>query len=217
MPANTSDQPQPTANIVGALTTDIEVAIDLFDKGVPVWLVCHNSSFPLSSTVLVNQVYPTVDMLIKQDLLPGSAVIWAGPAGAFRNRVCQSLRMGNINLGHTAYEAGPGHFVMVVNQGLSLIYLNSCELYSFPPSQALFCLLRLCQGLSLLHLWRDHQSKPHRRTKCLLQRHLVPFCLLSGPLQFSLTSRFPWINSSPLLPILRLEQIPSGGMPWEQW
>lgn len=120
MPMNDSAQPRSVAHVVGALTSDIQVAVDLFDKGVPVWLVRHSSCFP-ASTVLVDNVYPTLDSSICLDLLPGSAVIWAGHAGAFRNRVCQSLRSANITLGHSAYEAGPGRFVTVANQGWSFI------------------------------------------------------------------------------------------------
>lgn len=60
-----------------------------------------------------------LDQTICLDLLPGSAVIWGGHAGAFCNRVCQSLCSANIDLGHSAYEAGPGHFVTVANQGWS--------------------------------------------------------------------------------------------------
>jgi hypothetical protein len=115
MPPNTSSQARKVQHVMGALTPDVEVAIDLFDKGVPVWLVRHASMFPLS-TILINEVSPTLDPM-ELDLLPGSAVIWAGDAGAFRNRVCQSLRMASINLGHSAYQATPGRFVTVANQG----------------------------------------------------------------------------------------------------
>ena len=117
---NTSSEPRPVAHVVGALTPEVEVTIDLFDKGIPVWLVRHPSVFPLS-TVLVNEVWPTLDPM-ELDLLPGSAVLWAGDACAFRNRVCQSLRMANINLGHSAYQATPGRFVTIANQGWSLFF-----------------------------------------------------------------------------------------------
>ena len=47
-----------------------------------------------------------------------SAIIWSGAAGAFRNRVCQSLRMSNISLGHSAYQALPGRYITVGNQSV---------------------------------------------------------------------------------------------------
>jgi len=120
MPMNVSDEPRRTAHVIGALTYEVEVAMNLFDKGVPVWLVRHASSFPLT-TILVNEVRPALDPMVLE-LLPGSAVIWGGDSGAFRNRVCQSLRMASINLGHSAYQAAPGRFVTVANQGWFLIY-----------------------------------------------------------------------------------------------
>jgi hypothetical protein len=134
MPMNVSGQPRPTAHVVGALTHEIEVAVELFDKGIPVWLVRHCSAFPLSSIVLENEVFPTLDETIELKLLPGSGVIWAGPAGAFRNRVCQSLRSSNINLGHSAYEAAPGRFVTVANQGefvVLILIVIRCNCFSF--------------------------------------------------------------------------------------
>lgn len=115
LPVNDSNKPRPLAHVMGALTVEVEIAVRLFDEGVPVWLARHPSCFPLS-TILLNEVSPTVDEM-ELKLLAGSAVIWAGEAGAFRNRVCQSLRMANINLGHSAYRALPGRFVTVANQG----------------------------------------------------------------------------------------------------
>lgn len=115
LPATCADEPRPLANVMGALTPELEVAIRLFDQGVPVWLVRHASCFP-NSTILVHCVEPSLDEM-ELKLLPGSAVIWGGEGGAFRNRVCQSLRMANIRLGHSAYQALPGRFVTVANQG----------------------------------------------------------------------------------------------------
>jgi hypothetical protein len=120
LPPNTSGEALVPAKVVGTLTHEVEIAIRMFDMGVPVWLIRHPAVFP-SSTILVNEVVPELDPTIVVKYMPGSETIWGGSAGAFRNRVCQSLRMGNIRLGHCAYQALPGRFPTVSNQSSSSI------------------------------------------------------------------------------------------------
>jgi len=114
LPANPNDEPRAVAHVIGTLTVEVEVAVELYDKGVPVWLVRRPPDFPLSTTI-VNLVYPTIEPM-EFEFLHGSVALWSGPAGAFRNRVCQSLRMSNIQLGHSAYHAPAGPYLPVNNQ-----------------------------------------------------------------------------------------------------
>jgi hypothetical protein len=111
---NPIDEPRGTAHVIGTLTVEVELAVEFYDKGIPVWLVRRPCDFPLS-TIILNLVYPTLEPM-ELDFLAGSVALWSGPAGAVRNRVCQSLRMANIRLGHSAYQAPPGPFLPVNNQ-----------------------------------------------------------------------------------------------------
>ena len=111
---NLADEPRTPAHVIGAVTVDLQLAIEFYDLGIPVWLVRHPADLPLS-TIVGAVVDPSRE---PPDVAPmhGSSILWSGPAGAFRNRVCQSLRMANINLGHSAYQALPGRFITVGNQ-----------------------------------------------------------------------------------------------------
>ena len=111
---NLADEPCTLTHVIGTMTVDIQLVIEFFDLGIPVWLVQHPADLPLLTIVRA-----VVDPSHKPpDLAPmdGSSILWSGPAGAFHNWVCQSLRMANINLGHSAYQALPGHFITVGNQ-----------------------------------------------------------------------------------------------------
>ena len=120
--ANQSNEPRVPAHVIGTLTTDIQLAIEFFDLGIPFWLVRHPEDFALST--IVRAVVDPSPEPAEVPPMHGSAIIWSGPAGAFRNRVCQSLRMGNINLGHSAYQASPGRFITVGNQSAFLDFEN---------------------------------------------------------------------------------------------
>ena len=111
---NLSDKPREAAHVVGTVTHEVQLAIEFFELGVPVWLVRPAAAFP-PSTVIRNVVHPTLDPM-ELEFMDGSAALWSGPSGSFRNRVCQSLRMANIRLGHSAYQAPPGPFLPVSNQ-----------------------------------------------------------------------------------------------------
>jgi hypothetical protein len=115
LPANDTDDPRPVAHVMGTFTVEVKTAIRFFDQGVPVWLVRTPRDFPLT-TVILNVIEPTLDDEIELEFLPSSVSLWSGNTGSFRNRVCQSLRMANINLGHAAYQAQPGPFLPVMNQ-----------------------------------------------------------------------------------------------------
>lgn len=111
---NLSGEPREAAHVVGTLTHEVQVAIEFFELGVPVWLVRQASAFP-PSTVVRHVIWPTLDPM-ELEFMDGSVALWSGPSGAFRNRVCQSLRMANIRLGHSAYQAPPGVYLPVSNQ-----------------------------------------------------------------------------------------------------
>lgn len=113
---NQSDEPRIPAHVIGTLTHDIQLATEFFNLGIPVWLVRHPEDFALS-TIVRESVEPSREPAELSPML-GSAIIWSGAAGAFRNRVCQSLRMANISLGHSAYQALPGRFITVGNQSV---------------------------------------------------------------------------------------------------
>ena len=100
--ANPIDEPRGVAHVIGTLTVEVELAVEFYDKGIPVWLVRRPSEFPLS-TVIINLVYPTLEPMVF-DFLDGSVALWSGPAGAVRNRICQSLRMANVRLGHSVHQ-----------------------------------------------------------------------------------------------------------------
>jgi len=111
---NPINEPQGVTLVVGTLTVEVELAIQFYDKGIPVWLVRRPCDFPLSTTI-ANVIYPTLEPM-EFEFLPGSVALWSGPARAFRNRVCQSLRSANIRLSHSAYQAPAGPFLPVNNQ-----------------------------------------------------------------------------------------------------
>lgn len=93
-------------SIVGAVTCDVEVAMELHQLGVPVWLVRPPSKVPLSTKIVMN-CDPSLPTMTPR-FLPSSRNIYEGDASALKNRACQSLRMGNIRLGHSSFVRPPG-------------------------------------------------------------------------------------------------------------
>ena len=91
---NLIDEPRGTAHVIGTLTVEVELAVEFYDKGIPVWLVRRPCDF-LLLTIIINLVYPSME-LMELAFLDGSVALWSGPAGAFWNHVCQSLCMANL-------------------------------------------------------------------------------------------------------------------------
>ena len=113
---NQSDEPCIPAHVIGTLTHDIQLATEFFNLGIPVWLVQHPEDFALS-TIVRATVEPSCEPAKLSPMLD-SAIIWLGATGAFCNCVCQSLRMSNISLGHSAYQALLGCYIIVGNQSV---------------------------------------------------------------------------------------------------
>jgi len=66
---NPIDEPQGVMHVIGTLAVEVELAIQFYDKGIPVWLVRHPCDFPLSTTI-ANMIYPTLEPM-EFEFLPG--------------------------------------------------------------------------------------------------------------------------------------------------
>jgi hypothetical protein len=96
-------------SLMGAITSSLDVAIDLNQLGVPVWLVRPPEAISKSMNVKDGVFMRTIDPeRVVQRKYPGTICVYSGRPSAIRNRVCQALRLKNINLPHGAYEMQPG-------------------------------------------------------------------------------------------------------------
>ena len=95
--------------LMGTITTNLLIAQEMKDLGVPVWLVRR-----------VDMISPTMNVCVEvarrgpspeegsAEVYPGTIPVFEGRPSAIRNRVCQALRIANICLPHSAYTVQPG-------------------------------------------------------------------------------------------------------------
>ena len=98
-------------SIMGLVTPNVLIAQRFYQIGVPVWLVRPPDALltdmkiveqvPLTESVVPPQVFVT-------EIHPGTRSVMTCPPSAARNRACQGLHLGGINLGHSANEMQPG-------------------------------------------------------------------------------------------------------------
>lgn len=95
-------------SIMGCITPDIILAQKFFEMGVPNWLIRPISAFSRSMQIHVSATLISPKTEINMEIYPGTNMVWDGPPTAIRNRACQNLRLGNIDVGHSAWENRPG-------------------------------------------------------------------------------------------------------------
>lgn len=96
-------------SLIGTFTSSLEIAEKMYRQRVPVWLV-RPPAHVLTTTTIVAHIYPQLIENLKPNFLPNSQPVYKGHASAVRNRACQALKVGNIQLGHGAYTVQPGDF-----------------------------------------------------------------------------------------------------------
>jgi len=98
-------------SVMGLITPDVMTAQYFYQLGVPVWLVRPPDALP-SDMKVVEQVSPERSMVppaqFVAEIHPHTRAIMDSPPSAARNRACQGLHLGGINLGHSANERQPG-------------------------------------------------------------------------------------------------------------
>jgi len=98
-------------SIMGLVTPNVLIAQHFYQIGVPVWLVCPPDALPTDMKI-VEQVPLTESVVPPQvfvaEIHPGTRSVMTCPPSAARNRACQGLHLGGINLGHSANEMQPG-------------------------------------------------------------------------------------------------------------
>jgi len=96
-------------SLMGTITSSLDVAIQLNQLGVPVWLVrppeAISKTMNVESRVFERSIDPS---RLVQRAYPGTVCVFSGRPSAIRNRVCQALRLKNIQIPHSAYEMQPG-------------------------------------------------------------------------------------------------------------
>ncbi|KDR74539.1 hypothetical protein GALMADRAFT_141566 [Galerina marginata CBS 339.88] len=93
-------------SIIGCVTADLSVAQKFFEMGVPYWLVRPISAYSRYLHIVnpVELEKPEMELRIRDEI----DVVWDGAPSAPRNRACQTLRIGCINVGHSAFDRHPG-------------------------------------------------------------------------------------------------------------
>ena len=92
-------------SLMGTITSSLDVVIDLNQLGVPMWLVRPPEAISKSMNVESCIFMRSIDLeCVVQRKYPGTICVFSGRASTIRNRVCQALRLKNINLPHGTYE-----------------------------------------------------------------------------------------------------------------
>lgn len=88
--------------VVGAITSHVDVAVDLASLGIPVWLVRPPHSVNASTTKVVNTTDP-IQLSGVATVLRGpqdsSRLKFSGPPSPARNRASLCVRLGHLHLG----------------------------------------------------------------------------------------------------------------------
>jgi hypothetical protein len=96
-------------SLMGTITSSLDVAIQLNQLGVPVWLVRPPEAISKTMNVESHVFNRTIDLSrLVPRVYPGTVCVFSGRPSAVRNRVCQALRLKNIQIPHSAYEMQPG-------------------------------------------------------------------------------------------------------------
>jgi hypothetical protein len=90
--------------LMGALTCSLRVAQDMHQLGVPVWLVRRPVRISKYMNVGSEVIPRSPDAHCDPDVFAGTIRVHNGPPTAVRNRVCQALRIKNIQIQHSAYQ-----------------------------------------------------------------------------------------------------------------
>jgi len=110
-------------SIMGLITADIMTAQHFYQLGVPLWLVRPPDALP-SDMKIVEQVSLERSMVPPAHFVaaihPLTCATMDSPPSAARNRACQGLCLGGINLGHSANESQPGDTSQWEFVGMSL-------------------------------------------------------------------------------------------------
>ena len=95
-------------SLMGTITSSLDVAIQLNQLGAPVWLVhppeAISKMMNIESRIFKQSIDPS--HLVPQ-VYPGTICIFSGHPSAIRNRICQMLRLKNIQIPHSTYEMQP--------------------------------------------------------------------------------------------------------------
>lgn len=95
-------------HIMGCFTSHLDLAEKFYRKGVPVWLV--RTPADISRDMIIIGCRPTSELKLERRCMAYSQPVFKGHASALRNRACQSLKLGNIVLSHSAYVPPIGDF-----------------------------------------------------------------------------------------------------------
>lgn len=94
-------------SVMGAITADLKVAQNLYQLGVPVWLV--RGPHQMSTTIKIRNVVSAssnFNGLVKK-IYPNSVRIFSSPPSQIRNRISQSLRFAGVEVGPVAHDVYP--------------------------------------------------------------------------------------------------------------
>ena len=90
--------------LMGTFTCSLQVAQDMHQLGVPVWLLRQPASISRDMNVGSHVWSTNPDEHCDPELFPGTERVHNGPPTAVRNRVCQTLRIKNIAIAHSVYK-----------------------------------------------------------------------------------------------------------------
>jgi len=98
-------------SVMGAVTVSILEAQTFYQQGVPVWLIRPPSALGKEMRI-VEQATPLPSLVdnryFEKAIHPNTRAATSGPPSAERNRACQALRIGGINMGHSSSERQVG-------------------------------------------------------------------------------------------------------------
>ncbi|PPQ81442.1 hypothetical protein CVT26_007750 [Gymnopilus dilepis] len=123
--------PEVRHDLVGAVTYQLEVAQDLYMKGVPVWLVRKPEELP-SDMNIITEVLPRVPQHLIKDFLPGYGPIYNGDITATRSRAVHLIKPTNIRLGHSSYV----QYVLLSNFTANAQHYGASSTSALPPAAA---------------------------------------------------------------------------------
>jgi hypothetical protein len=98
-----SVEPHPVdKRLMGTLTASLQVAQEMHQLGVPVWLI--RRPFAISRFMNVGSEVYLREPEFEMRILAGTVRVHHGGPSAVRNRVCQALRIKSIRIDHSAYK-----------------------------------------------------------------------------------------------------------------
>ena len=91
-------------SLMGTFTCSLQVAQEMHQLGVPVWLVRRPAGISKFMNVGSEVIERAPDSHCDSVVFAGTVRVHFGPPSAIRNRVCQALRIKNIQIPHSAYK-----------------------------------------------------------------------------------------------------------------